>query len=287
MAIILNGNSRIMVQGISGRSGSWHANRMQAYMGNVVGGTSPGHGGEWSVESKIPIFDSVLECVRSTDANTSVVFVPAYAAGDAIIEAIHAGIQNIIAVSAGIPLHDMLLIRTLAREHRCRLIGPNSAGILNPGLALAGVIPHELASAGSTAVISKAGSLLFEVLSILRDGKCGISTAISLGEDPIHGLSLPECLELLEEDPHTEEIVLIDDSSGISDEGTLNFISTKSTKKMLVFPVGGSLDKLSPSWNPSFYDLPITSNAETIKTWEAAGIRIVSDPRELSALLTH
>lgn len=241
MSILIDQNSRILIQGIIGRAGSFFSKRMYDYGNNVVGGVAPSFGGEWTLDGKVPLFDTVHECVQSTDADTSVIFVPAHAASDACFEAIDAGVENIVCVSAGVPLKDIALINSRLVGTRVTFIGPNAAGVFSPGKALAGIFPVEKSLAGNIGVISRAGSLAFTVLDMLYENDLGVSTAIGLGEDCVSGASLVDCLDVFEMDAHTDSILLIGQPGSIQEELAAAHILETITKPVFTYVAGYSL----------------------------------------------
>ena len=245
MTILIDQNSRIIVQGIVGRAGSYFSRRMHDYGQNVVGGVAPGYGGDWALDSKVPIFDTVHECFKSTDADTSVIFVPPHAAADACFEALDAGIQNVICVSDGVPRKDTALINSRLSNQKTRLIGPNASGVFSPGKALAGIFPVERAIAGRIGVISRAGSLAFSVLDALYEHGLGVRTVIGLGEYCLAGAGFVECLDIFEMDAHTDSILLIGQPGDVQEEVAAVHILESITKPVYAYIAGESLAKLN------------------------------------------
>ena len=241
MSILLEVNSRIMIQGITGKRARFHSERMMNFGSPVVGGTSPGRGGEWVFSGRVPVFDTVKDCVEATNADVSVLFVPAYATADAILEAIDAGIKTIVCITGSIPIHDMMQVKAALQSSDSLLIGPNSPGILVPEVANAGVYPDNIALFGDIALVSRSGTLAYEALDILRKAGIGISIAVGIGDDPITGINYQTCLELLEADPHTEQIVLIGEPGGESEVEAANFIQENVTKPVIAYVVGENL----------------------------------------------
>jgi succinyl-CoA synthetase alpha subunit len=238
MSILIDKDTRVLVQGITGREGMSYTSRMLDYGTLVVAGVTPGKGGEWVAEGKIPVFESVRIAVEATGANTSVVFVPSRFATDAIYEAVDAGIRLIVCVTEGIPVQDMVKLRQYLEMKYCRLIGPNCAGVLTPGEGCLGVIPNRLAVKGEIGVASRSGTLLFEALSILKRHGLGVSSAVSVGGDPICGTELVDLLEMFEADPHTEQVVLLGEIGSRQEETAAEFIARKMTKPVVGFITG-------------------------------------------------
>lgn len=236
MAILINHNTRVLVQGITGREGNYHTNLMLGYRTNIVGGVTPGKGGEWAYGK--PIFDTVQNAVNATDANTSVIFVPPPQASDAIYEAIDAGISLIVCITEGIPILDTVRVREYIRLTPSRLIGPNSPGILIPEIANIGIMPVNIAAKGTVGVISKSGTLAYEVVRTLTDMRIGQSTIVGIGGDPVVGTSFVSILNYFEDDPETEKVVLIGEIGGHAEIEAADFIRTQMTKPVVAYIVG-------------------------------------------------
>ncbi|NJL55958.1 succinate--CoA ligase subunit alpha, partial [bacterium] len=222
MTILLNEETRVLIQGITGKRGTYHTRQMLDYGTQVVGGVTPGKGGEWS--NGLPVFDTVAAAVNMTGANTSVIFVPPGHAADAIYEAVDAGISLIICISDGLPISDMMRIYDYVQASSSRLIGPNCPGVLVPGLANVGIIPNDIALPGRTGLVSKSGALTYEVIYALSQAGIGQSTCVGIGGDPIRGTSYVDVLELFENDPNTEQIVLLGEIGGHAEIEAAQFI---------------------------------------------------------------
>src|SRR5258708_39009127 len=207
MAILGDKNTNLLVQGMTGREGLFHTQQMIEYGTNVVGGVTPGKGGEW-VAGK-PIFDTLKEAKESTGANTSIIFVPARFAPDAIYEAVDAGISLIVAITELIPIQDMMHIREYIDHSSSRLVGPNCPGLLTPGQTKVGIIPGYAGMAGNVGIVSKSGTLTYEVMSALTQRGIGQSTCVGIGGDPINGTDFIDVLQMFEDDPQTDKVVLI------------------------------------------------------------------------------
>lgn len=241
MSILLNAESRIMVQGITGKRGRFHSERMLLGGSPIVGGTSPGKGGDWVFSGRVPVFDTVKECVDSTNADTSVIFVPPHATADAILESIDAGIKNIISITGSVPLQDMMRVKSALKNSASTLIGPNSPGVLIPGIANAGIFPDDLSAPGNIAIVSRYGTLAYELMSILKEQEIGLSAIIGIGDEPVSGIDFQTCLEFLEADPHTEKIILIGGPGGESEIKAATFIMEHVTKPVVAYVVGENL----------------------------------------------
>ncbi len=236
MAIFADKNTRLLVQGITGREGLFHTQQMIAYGTNVVGGVTPGKGGEW-VEGK-PVFDTIKEGRDSTGANATIIFVPARGAPDSIYEAIDAGIELIVCITEGIPISDMMKVREHLDLSTSRLIGPNCPGLLTPGQAKVGIMPGYIAMPGNVGVVSKSGTLTYEVVNALTQKGIGQSTCVGIGGDPVNGTDFIDCLRLFEDDPQTDKVVLIGEIGGDAEEKAAQFIREKMTKPVVAFIAG-------------------------------------------------
>jgi succinyl-CoA synthetase alpha subunit len=235
MAILIDKNSKVLVQGITGGGGSFHARRMKAYGTNIVGGTSPGKGGT-SVDG-IGVFDTVEECIASTGANVSVIFLPAQYARGAALESIYAGIPFIVVVPEHIPITDMMYVRKAAREHEATVIGGNTAGIITPGQANVGIIPDIAFTPGKIGTVSRSGSLTYYVADTLTRTGYGETTCVGLGGDPVLGSTFDEILDIFDKDDDTKAVVLVGEIGGVYEERSAARVS-RMTKPVL-FMIGG------------------------------------------------
>jgi succinyl-CoA synthetase alpha subunit len=285
MSILADKNTRLIVQGITGNEGIFHTRAMVSYGTNVVAGVTPGKGGEW-VDEKIPVFDSVKLAVDATDANTSIIFVPARFAADAILEATDAGLPFIVCITEGIPVSDMMRVRNYIDQKKVRLLGPNCPGLLTPGEAKVGIIPGDIAIKGNVGVVSRSGTLTYEVLYALKQVGMGASTCVGIGGDPVNGTNFIDVLELFEEDPQTEKVVLIGEIGGNDEEKAADFIKTKMTKPVVSFIAG----QTAPAGKRMGHAGAIIEGgagtaADKIKALEAAGVRVAKHPEEIPSLL--
>jgi succinyl-CoA synthetase alpha subunit len=286
MSILVDKNTRLLVQGITGREGKFHTVQMVAYGTNVVAGVTPGKGGEWVIDGKIPVFDSVKIAYEATGANTSVIFVPARFAPDAMFEAADAGISLIVCLTEGIPVQDMMRVRNYLDQKEVRLVGPNCPGLLTPGEAKVGIIPGEIAVPGNVGVVSRSGTLTYEVLYALKEIGVGTSTCVGIGGDPINGTNFIDVLKLFEGDPHTDQVVLIGEIGGTDEEKAAEFISENMTKPVFGFIAG----KTAPPGKRMGHAGAIVEGgagtaAEKIKALEVAGVRVASHPEEIAEIL--
>ncbi len=286
MSILVDKKTKIIVQGITGHEGLFHAGLMLQYGTLVVGGTRPGKGGEWVLDGKVPIFDSVRLACEATGAQTSVLFVPAKSAADAMYEAADSGIKLIVCITEGIPARDMMAVCAYLERKEVLLIGPNCPGILTPGGTKIGIIPGEIAIPGNIGVVSRSGTLTYEVLFALsRIGK-GVSTCVGIGGDAIKGLNFIEVLVLFEEDPHTDKIILIGEIGGNDEEKAAEFIAQKVTKPVVAFIAGQSAPPGKRMGHAGAIIEGGTGTAEEkIKAFEAVGVRVAKHPEEIAKLL--
>jgi succinyl-CoA synthetase alpha subunit len=286
MAILVNQDTRLIVQGITGHEGLFHTGQMLAYGTNILAGVSPGKGGSWEMQEKIPVFDSVKLAVEATGANTSIIFVPARAAPDAIFEAAEAGIGLIVCITEGIPVLEMLRVSAYLQNRKTRLIGPNSPGIISPGIAKVGIIPGHITSRGNIGIISRSGTLTYEVLYALKQSMIGVSTCVGIGGDPIIGSSFIDLLPFYEEDPETEKIVLIGEIGGSDEERASEYISNNMTKPVVAFIAG----RTSPPGKRMGHAGAIIEGGSgtatsKIHTLENAGVKVARHPEEVVDLI--
>jgi succinyl-CoA synthetase alpha subunit len=286
MSILVDKTTRLLVQGITGHEGLFHTQQMIKYGTDVVAGVSPGHGGEWVLDGKVPVFDSVKLAVDVTAANTSVIFVPARSAADAILEAADAGIALVVCITEGIPVQDMIRVRMYLQQKHTRLIGPNCPGILTTGEAKVGIIPGDIAISGNIGVVSKSGTLTYETVNALKRVDLGISTCVGIGGDPINGTGFVEILEMFEDDPHTDKVVLIGEIGGSEEERAAAMISQSMTKPVVAFIAGQS----APAGRRMGHAGAIIEGnlglaSEKIKALEEAGVRVARFPEEIAKMV--
>jgi succinyl-CoA synthetase alpha subunit len=288
MSILINRENRVVVQGITGNEGMFHTRQMFSYGTDIVAGVTPGKGGEWVLEGKVPVFNTVSLAVEAAGADTSVIFVPARFATDAIFEAVDAGIQLIICISEGIPIFDMMKISEYIKQKNVRLIGPNCPGILTPGEAKAGIIPGHIAKPGNVGIVSRSGTLTYEVLFALNSQGIGVSTCVGIGGDPIKGTNFIDVLELFEADPYTDSVVLIGEIGGNDEESAAEFISSKMTKRVAAFIAG----KTAPPGKRMGHAGAIIERGsgtaeEKVNAFESVGVRVAEHPEAIPDLLIN
>jgi len=284
MSIIVNKNTKLIVQGITGRDGSFHAGKMKEYGTNVVGGVSPGKGGQ-KVEG-IPVFNTVEEAVKATGANTSIIFVPAPLAADAILEASEAGIELVVAISEGIPTLDMVKVTTYLKKNGTKLIGSNCPGLISPDESLVGILPANIFLKGNVGLMSRSGTLTYEMVNQLTTSGLGQSTCVGIGGDPVAGLYYQELLQLFQEDPETKAIVLIGEIGGDAEEHAAQYIKENITKPVVAFIAGQSAP---PDKRMGHAGAIISSGSgtaeEKIKAFENVGVPVARTPGEIPELL--
>uniref|UniRef100_A0A7V3VU95 Succinate--CoA ligase [ADP-forming] subunit alpha n=1 Tax=candidate division WOR-3 bacterium TaxID=2052148 RepID=A0A7V3VU95_UNCW3 len=284
MSILINKNTRLVVQGITGRDGSFHTKQMLNYGTNVVAGVTPGKGGT-NVEG-VPVFNSVAEAVKMTGANTSVIFVPAKFAPGAMYEAIDAGIELIVCISEGIPTLEIVKIIAYLRGKNCRLIGPNSPGLVSPGEAKVGILPGHIFKKGNIGVISRSGTLTYEIVDHITKAGLGQSTCIGIGGDPIIGTKFIDCLELFANDPQTEAVVIVGEIGGRDEQDAAEYIKKYFRKPVFGFIAG----KTAPPDKRMGHAGAIISGtagtaSEKIKAFESAGIKVGETPAQVAELI--
>jgi succinyl-CoA synthetase alpha subunit len=285
MSILVDKNTRLLVQGITGEEGLFHTRQMVAYGTNVVAGMTPGKGGQW-VDEKIPVFDSVKIAVEATGANTSIIFVPARNAADSIFEAADAGVPFIVCITEGIPVSDMMRVRNYIDQKGVRLLGPNCPGLLTPGEAKVGIIPGNIAIPGNIGIVSRSGTLTYEVLYALKLVGMGSSTCVGIGGDPVNGTNHIDVLEMFEEDPRTDKVVLIGEIGGSDEEKAAQYIATKMTKPVVAFIAGQTAPPGKRMGHAgAIIEGGSGSAADKIKALEKAGVKVARHPEEIPDLL--
>ncbi|MCC7129043.1 MAG: succinate--CoA ligase subunit alpha [Anaerolineae bacterium UTCFX2] len=286
MSILINKHTRLLVQGITGNEGLFHTEQMLAFGTNVVAGVTPGKGGEWVLNDKIPVFDSVKMAVDATGANTSVIFVPARFAPDAIYEAADAGLELVVCITEGIPVQDMMRVREYLDQRLVRLVGPNCPGLLTPGESKVGIIPGNIAIPGNVGVVSRSGTLTYEVLYALMLVNMGVSTCVGIGGDPVNGTNFIDCLQMFEEDSQTEKIVMIGEIGGTDEERAAEYILDRLTKPVVSFIAGQTAP---PGKRMGHAGAIIEGGAgtaeEKVKALRNAGVEVARHPEEIPELL--
>jgi succinyl-CoA synthetase alpha subunit len=286
VAIVVDNETRLVVQGITGREGSFHATRNRDYGTNVVAGVTPGKGGE--EVSGIPVFDSVREAVEESGANTTMVFVPARFAADAIYEAVDAGIGTVICITEGIPAHDMLLVYNYIRPRGITMIGPNCPGALSPGKANVGIIPGEIFQEGGVGLVSRSGTLTYQIGHELSQLGTGQSTIVGIGGDPVVGSSFIDILGRFESDLETELVVMVGEIGGAEEEKAAAFIEAEMTKPVVAYIAGFT----APPGKTMGHAGAIISGASGTaqakqEALESSGVRVGTNPTEVAQLVAE
>jgi succinyl-CoA synthetase alpha subunit len=280
MAVLIDKNTRLIVQGITGREGTFHAKAAQAYGTQVVGGVTPGKGG--TTHEGWPVFNTVADAVRETGANASVIFVPPPFAADAIMEAVDAELPLAVCITEGIPVLDMLKAMALVRASRTRLIGPNCPGLITAGQAKAGIIPGHICKEGRVGIVSKSGTLTYEAIHQLTNLGLGQTTCIGIGGDPLIGTTFIDALQLFGQDDHTEAVVLIGEIGGSAEQEAADWIQANFKKPVVGFIAG----QTAPPGRRMGHAGAIISGgkgtaAEKMEALTAAGVRVVKSPADI------
>ena len=284
MSILINKSTKLVVQGITGRDGSFHTGKMKDYGTNIVAGVSPGKGGQ-EVHG-IPVFNTVEDAVLATGANASVIFVPAPVAGDAILEAADAGVELVICISEGVPTIDMIKATNYLKKKGVKLIGANCPGLITPEESMIGILPGNIFKKGNVGLMSRSGTLTYLMVSLLTDNGLGQSTCVGIGGDPVAGLYYEELLQMFEDDPETEAIVLIGEIGGDAEERAAQYIKAHITKPVVAFIAGQTAP---PGKRMGHAGAIISSGSgtaiEKIQAFEAVGVPVARLPVEIPVLV--
>jgi succinyl-CoA synthetase alpha subunit len=278
VSVFVDKETRLLVQGITGRDGSFHAKQMLEYGTNVVAGVTPGKGGQ-KFENAVPVFNTVEEAVRETGANTSVIYVPPPFAADAMMEAAAAGVKLVVCITEGVPVIDMLRVRPYVIEHGARLVGPNCPGLITPGQAKVGIIPGRICTPGNVGVVSRSGTLTYEVVYHLTRAGLGQSTCVGIGGDPINGTGFIDALQAFENDPETKVVAMMGEIGGTDEQDAAAFVQEKMTKPVVGFIAG----QTAPPGRRMGHAGAIISGssgtaAEKIEAFEKAGMGVARRP---------
>ena len=284
MSILINKDTQLIVQGITGRDGAFHALKMKAYGTRVVAGISPGKGGQ--VIEGIPVFNTVVEARNATGANASVIFVPAPFAADAILEASYAGVELVVIITEGVPVRDMIRVMPIARQNGTKLIGPNCPGLITPEESLIGILPGNIFRKGNVGLMSRSGTLTYEVVNLLTESGMGQTTCIGIGGDPVAGLYYQDLLQMFEEDPDTRGVVLIGEIGGDAEEMAARFIKAHMTKPVVAFIAGQTAP---PGKRMGHAGAIISSGSgtaeEKISAFAEAGVPVAKEPSLIPGIL--
>lgn len=286
MAILINKDTKVIVQGLTGKQGQFHAAQMIDYGTNIVGGVTPGKGGDWVLGK--PIFDTVKQAKKATGANCTVIYVPAPFAADAILEGIEAEIELIVCITEGIPIADMMVVRSHLEDSASRLIGPNCPGLLTPEQSKVGIMPGFIATPGNVGVVSRSGTLTYEAVYALTMKGIGQTTCVGIGGDPINGTSFIDVLQMFEEDPATEKVVMIGEIGGTDEQVAADFIAKFMTKPVVAFIAGQRAPEGKTMGHAgALVEGGTGTAAEKIEKLRSVGAQVASYPEEIPDLLAH
>jgi succinyl-CoA synthetase alpha subunit len=285
VSTFIDKNTRLIVQGITGRDGSFHTKQMIEYGTQVVGGVTPGKGGQ-KFEDKVPIFNTVAEAVKATGANTTVIYVPPMFAADAMMEAADAGVGFIVCITEGVPVLDMTRVRPFITEKGARLLGPNCPGLISPGQSKVGIIPGRICTPGPVGLVSRSGTLTYEVVYQMTRAKIGQTTCVGIGGDPINGTNFIDCLDAFEKDPDTEAVVMIGEIGGTDEQEAARFVRERMKKPVVGFIAG----QTAPPGRRMGHAGAIISGsagtaAEKMQAFEENGVGVAKRPIDVVDLL--
>jgi succinyl-CoA synthetase alpha subunit len=285
VSIFIDNNTTLIVQGITGRDGSFHTKQMMEYGTKVVGGVTPGKGGQ-KFEDKVPIFNTVADAVNATNANTSVIYVPPMYAADAMMEAADAGVKFIVCITEGVPVLDMTRVYPYVKEKGARLLGPNCPGLITPGKSKVGIIPGRICTPGNVGVVSRSGTLTYEVVYQLTRAGIGQSTCVGIGGDPINGTNFIDCLAAFEKDPETKAVAMMGEIGGADEQDAADFVKNHMKKPVVGFIAG----QTAPPGRRMGHAGAIISGhgataADKIASFEAAGMGVAKRPMDFVELI--
>jgi succinyl-CoA synthetase alpha subunit len=285
VSIFIDKSTRLLVQGITGRDGSFHTKQMIEYGSQVVGGVTPGKGGQ-KFEGKVPIFNTVAEAVKATGANTTVIYVPPMFAADAMMEAADAGVPYIVCITEGVPVLDMTRVNPFVTEKGAKLLGPNCPGLISPGESKVGIIPGRICTPGPVGLVSRSGTLTYEVVYQMTRAKIGQTTCVGIGGDPINGTNFIDCLDAFEKDPKTKAVVMIGEIGGTDEQEAARFVREKMKKPVVGFIAG----QTAPPGRRMGHAGAIISGsagtaAEKMQAFEENGVGVAKRPIDVVDLL--
>ena len=285
MSVFINKDTKLVVQGITGRDGSFHTKQMMEYGTQVVAGVTPGKGGQ-TFESTVPIYNTVADAVSATGANTAVIYVPPPFAADAIMEAADSGVQLVVCITEGVPVLDMTKVYPFVKERGIRLIGPNCPGLISPGESKVGIIPGRICTPGPVGVVSRSGTLTYEIVYQLTRAGIGQTSCVGIGGDPINGTNFIDCLAAFEADPHTKAVAMMGEIGGTDEQEAADFVKHHMTKPVVGFIAG----QTAPAGRSMGHAGAIISGsagtaAEKIEAFEAAGMGVAKRPLDFVELI--
>ena len=285
MSVFIDKNTKLVVQGITGRDGSFHTKQMIEYGTNVVAGVTPGKGGQM-FEGTVPVFNTVYDAVEKSGANTAVIYVPPMGAADAIMEAVDAGVALVVCITEGVPVLDMTKVYPFVKERGARLLGPNCPGLITPGASKVGIIPGRICTPGPVGVVSRSGTLTYEIVYQLTRAGIGQTTCVGIGGDPINGTNFIDCLTAFEKDPHTKAVAMMGEIGGTDEQEAADFVKNHMTKPVVGFIAG----QTAPPGRRMGHAGAIISGsagtaAEKIEAFEAAGMGVAKRPLDFVELI--
>ena len=286
MSILINKSTRVIVQGITGREAGFHSRDMLNYGTQIVAGVTPGKGGIWVLDEKVPVFDSMRSAVEATAANTSIVFVPAHQATDALYEAADSGVELVVCVTDGIPVRDISSVCAYMKTKGIRLIGPNCPGVINPGEQKVGIFPEDCMIPGRIGVVSRSSTIAYVTTARMKAAGMGVSTCVGIGCDYICGTTFTDVLEMFETDPYTEKVLLIGEIGGQEEERAAKFAAYQMSKPVVAYVAGMSIPEgKRTTHSGAFIDGGIGSAREKLEAFKNAGIKATSNWMDLIDLL--